>query len=455
MGCHKEIVERFARTPMANSSGKVNPFEEFAGEFYHPSSNTKYEIVPTKQGLEMRWRDERVILDFFIGSRRMGRSYAFLDDGYLYQAPVGYYATRRSWDMAPGYQADKQLYLDRPITRECLYCHASGARFAEATSNRVLNWADLHGVTCERCHGEGEKHAAQPSRENIVNPRRLSGTLRNSVCEQCHLSGEMRIPLPGKSVENFRPGQPLSDYLEVFVAGTAPDGIRVNGHAEALARSRCRQGGLWCGTCHNPHQPVASFREKCLSCHGPDQCPSPNRNKEECTQCHMPKARAYDGGHTVFTDHSIPRRGLSQAATTTNPSAPAKLVPYFQRTLSPGLSSRNLGLAYAQIAEKYNLPDFYDKAWPLLLTAARDKPRDFALYTEMAYILQADSRLEQAVELYRLSLRIDPNQDLALVNLGELLYQQGKKEEAKELWKRALVVNPRQPAVRTALERRP
>ncbi len=163
---------------MANSSGKVNPAEEFAGEFYHRASNTKYEIVPTKQGLEMRWRDERLILDFFIGSRRMGRSYAFLDNGYLYQDPVGYYATRRSWDMAPGYQADKQPYLDRPITRECLYCHASGARFAEGASNRILNWAALHGVSCERCHGEGGRHAAQPSRDNIVNPRRLSGRMR-------------------------------------------------------------------------------------------------------------------------------------------------------------------------------------------------------------------------------------------------------------------------------------
>jgi hypothetical protein len=438
---------------MGSTSGKVNPRDEFAGRFYHPASNTKYEIVPASQELEMHWRQQQLVLDFFIGSRRMGRSYAFLDDGYLYQAPVGYYTTRHAWDMAPGYQADREPYLDRPITRDCLYCHASGARFAEGTSNRVLNWAELHGVSCERCHGDGEKHAKQPSRDNIVNPRRLSGLVRDSVCERCHLSGEVRLPLPGKSLENFRPGQALSDYLEVFVARTAPGAIRVNSHAEALARSRCRQAGLWCGTCHSPHQTTVSFRDKCLSCHGPDQCPSPDRNKEDCTQCHMPKARAYDGGHTVFTDHSIPRRGLSQSVSVAKPKAPQELVPYFQWALSPSVSVRNWGLAYAQTADKYNLPDLDEKAWPLLLTAARSNPRDSALYTQMAYLMQADGRVEQAVQLYRLSLAIDPNQDLAVVNLGELLYRQGNKKQARELWRRALVLNPRQPAVRAALER--
>lgn len=440
-------------TPMGTTSGIVTPSEEFAGQIYHPASNTKYEIVAAPQALEMRWRGQRLVLSFFIGSRRMGRSYAFLDNDYLYQAPVGYYATRHGWDMAPGYQSDKEPYLDRPITRDCLYCHASGARFADGTLNRILNLTELHGVSCERCHGDGEKHAARPSRDNIVNPRRLSGAARDSVCEQCHLSGQARFPLPGKSLEDFRPGQELSDYLAVFTAATAPEGIRVNSHAEALGRSRCRQAGLWCGTCHNPHQSTASFREKCLSCHGPDQCPSPARNQEDCTECHMPKARAYDGGHTVFTDHSIPRRALSQPVLRANPGVSADLAPYFRRELPPGVAARNLGLAYAYVADQFNVPDLDKRAWPLLVNAAQSNVRDPLLYTQMAYLLQADGRFEQAIELYRLSLKLDPDQDLAVVNLGELLYRRGDKDEARRLWRRALILNPRQPAVRLALAR--
>ena len=440
-------------TPMGKTSGIVTPSEEFAGQIYHPTSNTKYEMVATPQELEMRWRGQRLVLSFFIGSRHMGRSFAFLDNDYLYQAPVGYYATRHGWDMAPGYQSDKEPYLDRPITRDCLYCHASGARFADGTSNRILNLAELHGVNCERCHGNGDEHAARPSRDNIVNPRRLSGAVRDSVCEQCHLSGQARFPLPGKSLDDFRPGQQLSDYLAVFIAATAPQGIRVNSHAEALGRSRCRQAGLWCGTCHNPHQSTASFREKCLSCHGPDQCPSPARNKEDCTQCHMPKARAYDGGHTVFTDHSIPRRALSQPVLRANGGVAAELAPYFHRELPPGVAARNLGLAYARIADEFNLPDVAKRAWPLLVNAAQSNVRDPLLYTEMAYLLQTDGRFEQAIELYELSLKTDPNQDVALVNVGELLYRRGDKDEARRMWRRALILNPRQPSVRLALAR--
>ncbi|HYM09550.1 MAG TPA: tetratricopeptide repeat protein [Bryobacterales bacterium] len=452
--CHPEIVARYLRTPMANTSGKVAASEEFAGRFYHAASRTTFEIAPVQAGgLELRAGHERVRLDFFIGSRRMGRSYAFLDNGYLYQAPVGYYATRRGWDMAPGYQDDIRPDFDRPITAECLYCHASGVRVEVGTLNRVANWSGLHGVTCERCHGDGEAHAAHPERRNIVNPARLPPPLRQAVCEQCHLSGEARLLLPGKTLEDFRPGEKLSDYLAVYVAAGAPRGVRVNSHAEALARSRCRRESrtLWCGTCHDPHRAAVGFRDKCLGCHAQRQCPSPQRDAGDCTRCHMPKARAYDGGHTTFTDHSIPRRPAEAPA---QPGPPAELAAYFTDAGPPGLAARNLGLAYAQAGAKYGRPAWLEKAWPLLRQAAQSKPRDAALYAQMAVLLQADGRIEQAVDFYRLSLQIGPNQDAVLVNLAGLLYRQGKKQEARDLWRRALALNPRQPAAQEALRRK-
>jgi tetratricopeptide (TPR) repeat protein len=165
----------------------------------------------------------------------------------------------------------------------------------------------------------------------------------------------------------------------------------------------------------------------------------------------MPKARAYDGGHTTFTDHSIPRRPADGPA---QPEPPAELAAYFTGAARPELTARNLGLAYAQVGQKYGRPEFLEKAWPLLRQAAQSKPRDAALYAEMAALLQADGRIEQAVDFYRLSLEMDPHQDLALVNLGELLYRQGEKQKARDLWKRALALNPRQPAVQETLRRK-
>ena len=447
--CHKDIVERYERTPMANTSGAVRASSEFPGWFEHSASRTRFEIVRAGDALELRWSGSRVTLEFFIGSRRMGRSYAFSERGYLYQAPVGYYATRRGWDMAPGYQADKRPDLDRPITAECLFCHAGPARLAEGTLNRVVNLGDLHGVSCERCHGDGSAHAAQPRSGNILNPGKLRPAARDAVCEQCHLAGAVRLALPGRDPRDFRPGEELSDYVQVFVSSASSRGIRVNGHAEALAASKCRQAAperLWCGTCHSPHRQATGFREKCLECHQTLQCISPARNDGDCTRCHMPKGAAYDGGHTVFTDHSIPRRPPRYAG---RGNAPQALRPYYRRALPDWVVKRNLGLAYSELGVQYRQPELLQQAWPLLRAAAEDRPRDPVLYTRMGSLLQADGRTDQAIELYRRSLELDPNQNTALMNLSGLLEARGDLKEAAQLRRRASLVLPRQSGLRS------
>jgi hypothetical protein len=343
--------------------------------------------------------------------------------------------------MAPGYAQDRRPDFDRPITPECLFCHASRALAEPGTLNRMVNLNDLRGVGCERCHGDGAAHSAAPRRDNIVNPARLQGSLRSAVCEQCHLAGEARVALPGKAATEFRPGEELSDYVDVFIARAAA-GVRVNGHAEALARSRCAGSGkLWCGSCHNPHQPVASYREKCLACHAASDCPSPDRNDGGCNRCHMPRERAYDGGHTMFTDHSIPRRRPRRAEAVRG--RVVELAPYFERRLAESVASRNLGMAYAAVGN-------VEKAWPLLRAAAQSGPRDAALTARVAIFLHADGRREQAAELFRMALEMDATQDPA--PLGLLLAQRGARAEARRLLEKALIRNPRQPDVRKALE---
>jgi hypothetical protein len=93
--CHKDLVERYARTPMANTSGRVRAADESPGKI-----GRQFTITPA---LQLVWPGGRVDLIFYIGSRRMGRSFAFEYERHLYQAPVGYYANRQAWDLAPGY----------------------------------------------------------------------------------------------------------------------------------------------------------------------------------------------------------------------------------------------------------------------------------------------------------------------------------------------------------------
>jgi tetratricopeptide (TPR) repeat protein len=155
----------------------------------------------------------------------------------------------------------------------------------------------------------------------------------------------------------------------------------------------------------------------------------------------MPKARAFDGGHTVFTDHSIPRRPRPTEA---NRDAVVELSPYFDRKLPESIAQRNLGMAYANLGA-------VTKAWPLLRAAAQTKPRDALLYSQIALLLEADGRLEQAIDFYRKSLEIDSGQDTALARLGILLAKHGSPIEGRSLLQRALIRNPRQPETRKAL----
>ena len=446
--CHAAIVMRFAASPMARTSGLVKAAAEPEGEFTHPQSGTRFTIVKSGDKLELDWKGHRRSLDFFVGSRRMGRSYGIIEEGYFYEAPVGYYANRRLWDMAPGYERDRTPDFSRPVTSGCLNCHASGAEPLPGTINRYADTACLRGVSCERCHGDATAHVAHPGSGNIVNPRKLAPTARDSICEQCHLAGEARFARPGRQPADFKPGERLETYVAVFVAGAeTTGGLRVNSHAEALAASRCRRtskGALWCGTCHDPHGEAADYRAKCLGCHAASACPA-TRNRTDpksadCIGCHMPKARAYDGGHTVFTDHSIPRRPPRYPARREKPES---LQPYYSLNAATQEGQRDGGIAWALVAESYADPEAFDKAWPLLRAAAGSQPRDPLLYAKIGEALEAAGKAPEAARLYRLSLSQDSTQVEVLLRLAALSERGGDKDAAAALRRRAAAILPR------------
>ena len=83
-----------------------------------------------------------------------------------------------------------------------------------------------------------------------------------------------------------------------------------------------------------------------------------------------------------------------------------------------------------------------DRAWPLLRAAADSRPADPDLYTRVAMILEADGRLSQAIDIYRHSLELNPDQYTAVVRLAKLLAKQGEKAEAAALERRARILLP-------------
>lgn len=463
--CHPAIYESYRRTAMAASSGEAGhgqPAEAFGqSSFTHTQSGFRYRVSRSGGAYWVEFDKigdaslhGKKPLAYFVGSGAVARSYVLNADGFLYEAPVAYYAAAAKWDLAPAYDGYAYPLLTRPIMPGCLNCHASFLSVVAGAQNRYAQEPfGEGGIACERCHGDGAGHIAKMKNGSaggdpaIVNPAKLSPDRRDSVCAQCHLSGEVRVMRPGALWSSYHPGDRLAESVSVFVrAGTAP-GMRVTSHYEKLAQSRCKRGagdGLWCGSCHDPHTtPTAAgraawFRQKCMSCHATRMCTetqvSRARRQDDCVACHMPKSRVEDAQHVVYTDHSIPRRPRAESGA---PGEVAELVPFRGGTAS----RRDLGLAYAIAAGRKHAESDHERGLRLLEETERTSPNDSEVLLYLAEIYRNGGQDERAVTLYRRAMQLDPSQVTASVGLGGILFQRGEYKEAIQLWQDALSKN--------------
>lgn len=448
--CHEAIWRSYAATPMANSSGILGD-DIVAGTFTHQTSGIRYGIERAGGATYLKYERSgaRALrgqqqLHYFIGSNAVGQSYLFAIDRFLFQAPVTFYAAARRWDASPGYETDRGLRMNRPVDASCLYCHASQTQAVFGTQNRfVAPPFQQGGISCERCHGPGSLHVAR--RAKLINPARLTPTRRDDVCAQCHLAGAARVELPGRHLAAYRPGDALADYVTYFVfAGGQAEGLKVNSHTENLAQSVCKQQSgdrLSCLSCHDPHRTLAPaerasyYRARCLNCHQVARLPATHERAADCVSCHLPRARAVDGGHGVMTDHSIPRRPPSSSPPTIK--SPRRLVPFSGFTAD----DRALGLAYAEVALTSSEQFHAAEALRLLTAALSQHPRDAELLTRLGFLHEQRGDAARAALAYESVLRVDPRRTVALVNLGGLYAAQGKLEDAAQAWRTALQCN--------------
>lgn len=456
--CHSSIYASYSRHPMALDSGPVEsetPLgKPFKGSFRNKASSIYYQIY--REGNRTLFGYERSDdptthgkqeLNYFVGSGRVGRSYLYSLDGYLYQAPVSYYAQKDRWDMSPGYELDPELPV-RPIEKSCLFCHAGEVQHIAGTLNRYASPAfSQNGVSCERCHGPGSEHIKGLAK--MVNPAKLDPAQRNSICAQCHLLSEVRILKPGKDLYQFRPGELLSDYASHFVyANSGNQGLRTISHVEEIAQSTCkRQSGdrMSCISCHDPHYfpgpeiRVSYFREKCLNCH---QAQATSWQKQhfsqqrDCIGCHMQKLSRVDVGHAAATDHRISRRPLKQ---TTEPGPGESLIGFGTKEVE---SPRELGLAYAELALRTNNSRHKSEAFRLLNEVLPQYPKDTEVLIRLAYLYQERGGFERARALYETVLSENPHQSVAAVNLGAIYARDSQVERAIKLWVTALDYDP-------------
>ena len=451
--CHPREVAGYQQTAMAHSLSHV--VQPKTGTFQHVLSGSLFAVKPhgdsvsvtmTRDGLTVTYP-----LAYSIGSGSHAVGYLMEIDNHLFQAPISYYTKRKIWDMAPGYESDAAPDFFRPVTPECLQCHAGHAHPVPDTLNQYTAMeASDEAISCDRCHGDTSAHLKQPSRSNIVNPARLPERARDSVCEQCHLSGEIRILNPGKQFADFEPGQNLEDVFSVYVREnppkTANGSIKVISHAEQLALSVCARksgGELWCGTCHNPHEqpadPVKYFRARCLSCHGQAILQTHAQPADNCIGCHMPKRPAKDGAHTAFTDHRITRFPSRNEQAPVS-SEPIRLRPWHDT--AGALATRNLGLAYITIGERDQSTELMDDGAKQLISAMKELPPDPVLLTKLGLALLRKGFASDAVDMLVYAVKLEPNNAGYHANLGAAYQQADQTEKGIEELRRAVELDP-------------
>lgn len=242
---------------------------------------------------------------YCFGQGKAGQTYVLQHKGVFYESRVSYYQEIRGLDVTIIHPRSVPESLEdglgRPISTEaaqgCFNCHSTAAVSAAQLQLDHL----MAGVTCEGCHGPGEKHVAAVKANSknlqVFNPAKLEADeLSQEVCGACHVSFEKALLMPKQGGENNLRYQPYRIFN---------------------SRGHSGDERISCVACHDPHDKLESdagfYDSKCLACHltTRDQVKTARRSaaacpvsKQKCTTCHMPKIEL-PGGHFKFTDHWI------------------------------------------------------------------------------------------------------------------------------------------------------
>ncbi len=446
--CHAAEVEGFARSAMAHAlrhagqepDGTVN------------AHGTKITMHSSPAGYWQTWENagdkSEYRVDYVIGSGEHASGYLVDIGGHLFQSPVAYYKSRRSYDLAPGYENLPDPDFTRPVSEECVLCHSGTALHVPGTLNQYQSPAfAAEGISCERCHGPVERHLVDPRAGTIVNPAKLESAARDSICEQCHLFGVARVPNPGKKLSDFIPGQPLEDtftiYRDVMPEGSPAGDFKVISHVEQLALSACARksaGRLWCATCHDPHEKLsksaAYYRSRCLSCHTASLGASHPAQDSNCVGCHMPRRDAKDGGHTAFTDHRIQRHPVAQTDSQSNTLIAAWREP------APDLQARNLGIAYIDVGMQRHSALFVIQGYRTLTEVQLQFANDPDFFKWIGEALMLGKQSSDAKLAYERALQLDPDSALTEASAASPYIQEGDAGPAIAHLERAVNLDP-------------
>ena len=285
--CHGDVHQSFIHTGMGSSFDSATQtksaahfhntqpiYDAHLDFYYFPfwKHNKLYikEYRLNEKGDTLFQRSQQI--DFIVGSGQHTNSHLFLDNGFVRQAPLTWYAQKQKWDLPPGFENGNNSRFNRIIDVECMSCHNA---LPIMQPNSTQKFAQIgRGIDCERCHGPGELHVnvrmnggeingPEGRDRTIVHPGKLAWDRQIDICQRCHLQG-LNLLQPGKSFMDFKPGMDLSEIFEIYLPKYQGENQQMDmaNHSARLQQSACfiqtaKNGDqLTCITCHNPHVSV-------------------------------------------------------------------------------------------------------------------------------------------------------------------------------------------------------
>ena len=324
-----------------------------------------------------------------------------------------------------------------------------------------------HAIGCERCHGPGELHAADPNLVDgrdltIVNPAALEPALRDAVCQQCHLNGQKRVLRAGRHDEDFRPGLPFQHFWTVlerpselgrksFRRPVRADAPRADASRQARAASGASRATIRIGF-PRPRRESAYFRDRCLECHADRGCSLPATQSgpsgDRPTTASAATCRDWrtpDIIHVAETNHRIPRRADEPrpACDCQTGNSDGNLRPWvnFHRDL---MNDRELDEAERDVGVAVCLdgPDGAAAALPALEDALAVWPEDVPGWEAKGYALGLLHRDEDGLAAFRKALALEPNRESALTGAAYSAAHAGRSDDAITYWQRAIALSP-------------
>lgn len=479
--CHSALYERYLKTSMGRSivpAGATARLAPAGAPVRVSNDGVDYEIenrggdlYQTESQRDASGRELfRVThkLEFAVGSGANGIGYAIRRGGYLFEAPLSYYARGKTWDLSPGYEGER-LGFNRLMAQGCVVCHSGRARPVAGSDGLYLDPPfEEMAIGCENCHGPGSRHVARPAKGSIVNPARLPARRASEICMNCHEAGDTRVYRDGKTSADIRPGEPLADVVAILKIPPSPADASKDllEHNFSMALSKCyRSSGarMGCLTCHDPHAAPAAggaaafYEKKCLTCHAHKGCSLPAaerlRNGGGCIGCHMPKNDIGFIAHSALTNHRIVRRPGAPlpAEAYKGDSAEAPDLIYLDNAKNRPLSPLMLLQAYGELAQR--APQFSESYLRVLNGPAGDEKSPVALAALGAKALRdgGPAATRQAIDYLSKAIAAGFRSASAFESLATAQSADGRPSDAVETLSRGVELFPWEPRLQKAL----